>query len=151
MKRLSPTSRLSALALLLALPLTAGALEFRSVVPPKAVLFDAPSLQGKKLYVIGQGYPLEVIVNLGDWLKVRDNQGGLSWIEAKQLGNTRTLLIAKPEAELRQSADAASPLLARLQQHVVVGLVESAGNGWVKVKHRDGLVGYVAASAVWGL
>ena len=132
-------------------PGMASALDFRTVAVSKAVLYDAPSAQGKKLYVIGQGYPLEVIVNLGEWTKVRDNQGGLNWIETKNLGNTRTLLVTQDAAELRQSADTNASLVAKLDKDVVLDLVETAKGGWVKVKHRDGLSGYVLSTAVWGL
>jgi len=141
----------AALLLLALLPHMASALEYRAVSVPKAILYDAPSAQGKKLYVIGQGYPVEVIVNLGDWIKVRDNQGGLSWIDAKQLSNARTLLVTQTQSELRQSADASSTLLARLEKDVVVDYLEPAKNGWVKIKHKDGLTGYVPSSSVWGL
>ena len=133
------------------LPDLAAALEYRAVAVPRAILYDAPSAQGKKLYVIGQGYPVEVIVNLGDWIKVRDNQGGLSWIDAKQLTNARTLLVVQAQSELRQSADASSTLLGRLEKDVVLDYLEPAKNGWVKVKHKDGLTGYVPSSSVWGL
>jgi SH3-like domain-containing protein len=140
------------IGLLVALvPNMAFALEYRSIAPPKAVLFDAPSAQGKKLYVIGQGYPVEVIVNLDDWLKVRDHQGGLSWVEAKQLATKRTVLVTLNQAEIRQSADAASIVVCRAEKDVVLELLETAPNGWVKVKHRDGLTGYILATSVWGL
>jgi SH3-like domain-containing protein len=147
-----PRTKLWGLALLLALlPSVVSALEYRSVGTAKAVLYDAPSAQGKKLYLVGQGYPVEIIVNLGDWLKVRDNYGSLSWIEAKQLATKRTVLVTQPQVEMRQAADGTSPLLGRLEKDVVVELVEPAVNGWIKVKHRDGLVGYIPAASVWGL
>lgn len=133
------------------MPGMASALDFKTVAVSKAVLYDAPSAQGKKLYVIGQGYPLEVIVNLGEWTKVRDNQGGLNWIETKNLGTTRTLLVTQNAAELRQSADTNASLVAKLDKDVVLDLVEAAKGGWVKVKHRDGLSGYVLSTAVWGI
>jgi SH3-like domain-containing protein len=133
------------------LSITASALEYRSIAAPKAVLFDAPSAQGKKLFVIGQGYPVEVIVDLGEWLKVRDSHGGLSWVEAKQLVAKRTVLVTLNMAEIRQSADAASTLVFRSEKDVVLELLEPATNGWAKVRHRDGLTGYILATSVWGL
>lgn len=133
------------------LPITATALEYRSIGAPKAVLFDAPSAQGKKLFVIGQGYPVEIIVDLGEWLKVRDNHGGLSWVEAKQLVAKRTVLVTLNMAEIRQSADASSALVCRLEKDVVLELLEPATNGWAKVRHRDGLTGYILSSSVWAL
>lgn len=138
------------LCLLLVLsPLTVSALEFRSIAVPRAVLFDAPSAQAKKLYVIWEGYPVEIIVNLGDWVKVRDNQGGLTWIESRQLSPKRTVIVVQDNAEMRESADAAAPLVSRLQKDVVLDYLETT-SGWVRVRHRDGLAGYVQTTAVWG-
>ena len=145
-----PTKLLLVAALLL-MPMLASAVEYRSVAVPKAVLYDAPSAQGKKVFILGQGYPVEVIVNLGDWIKIRDAQGGLNWIEAKQLANKKTVLVKGGQADVRQAADAASALLGKVDKDVVLDVLESPVNGWVKVKHRDGITGYVLASSLWGL
>ncbi len=127
------------------------ALEYRAIQPSKAVLYDAPSTEARKLFAIGQGYPVEVIVNLGQWVKVRDNQGGLSWIELKDLSVKRTLLVVSPQAEIRQAADVSSPLVCKVDKDVVLDYVEPPKNGWVKVHHRDGLSGYVQVTSLWGL
>jgi SH3-like domain-containing protein len=124
--------------------------EYRTVNVPKAIVYDSPSAQGKKLYLLSQGYPVEVIVNLAEWVKVRDQQGGLSWIDAKQLSTQRTLLISSP-VEIKKTPELGGVVVARVEKDVVVDLLEPAKNGWVKVKHRDGLVGFVQTSAVWGL
>ena len=143
------TKSLLIVALFMLLPNLAAA-EFRAVSVPKAIVYDTPSAQGKKLYLLGQGYPVEVIVNLAEWVKVRDQQGGLSWIDAKQLSTKRTLLIISP-VEIKQTPEASGTTIARVEKDVVVDLLEPAKSGWVKVKHRDGLVGFVQTSAVWGL
>jgi SH3-like domain-containing protein len=143
------TSSLVAAAVLLLLPILATA-EFRAVNVQKAIVYDSPSLQSKKLYLLGQGYPVEVIVSLAEWVKVRDQQGGLSWIGANQLSTKRTLLILSP-VEIKQTPEVLGVVVAKVEKDVVVDLVEAAKNGWVKVKHRDGVVGFVQTSTVWGL
>jgi SH3-like domain-containing protein len=136
-------------ALFMLLPNLAAA-EFRAVSVPKAIVYDSPSAQSKKLYLLGQGYPVEVIVNLAEWVKVRDQQGGLSWIDAKQLSPKRTLLMIA-SADIKQTAEAGASSIGRLEKDVVVDLLEPAKNGWVKVKHKDGLTGFIQTSVVWGL
>lgn len=143
------TKSLLIAALLMLLPTLAVA-EFRAVNVSKAIVYDSPSAQGKKLYLLGQGYPVEVIVNLAEWVKVRDQQGGLSWIDAKQLSAKRTLLIISP-VEIKQTPEANGVIVARVEKDVMVDFIEPAKNGWVKVKHRDGLVGFVQTPSVWGL
>ncbi len=133
------------------LPLSAVALEYRSVAVPKAILYDAPSSSAKKILLLSQYYPVEIIVNLGDWIKVRDAQGSISWVEAKQLSSKRTVMVNINHAEIRQSAQASSALMATLEKAVVLEVVDlKLNNGWLKVKHRDGIVGYILISSTWG-
>jgi SH3-like domain-containing protein len=139
------------LCLLALMPMSALALEFRSVAVPKAILYDAPSSAAKRVLLLSQYYPVEVIVNLGDWLKVRDAQGGINWIEAKQLSNKRTVMVTASNAEIRQAADAASGLVATLEKDVALEVVDGKlNNGWLKVKHRDGVIGFILLSSTWG-
>ena len=133
------------------IPISALALEFRSVSVPKAILYDAPSNAAKKILLLSQCYPVEIVVNLGDWLKVRDAQGSISWVEAKQLSSKATVLVIVNRAEIRQGPDSASSLVATLEKDVVLEVVEAKlNNGWIKVKHRDGAAGYILISSTWG-
>ena len=132
---------------LLALP--AQALDFRSVGDQAAVLYDAPSARSNKLYVVSRGYPLEVIVAVEGWIKVRDASGGLAWIEAKQLTDKRTVMVKVPVAEVRVKPDDSAPVAFQAQQNVLLELVNVSG-GWIQVRHRDGGTGYVRAQQVWG-
>ncbi len=141
-----------AVALLLAvLPAAGWALEYRAVSAPRAILYDAPSAQAKKLFVVGQYYPVEVIVNLGDWVKVRDSRGDLAWIETRQLAPRRSVIVTAPQAEVREAADEAARLVFRVEKDVALELIETGTGGWAKVRHRDGLTGFVQISRVWGL
>lgn len=134
----------------LAFSFSALALEFRSVVLAKAITYDAPSKEASKLYILGGGYPVEVIVNLGDWIKVRDNQGGLSWVESKSLSAKRTVLVLA-KTDIKIAEDAASALVATVEKDVVLELLAGgANNNWVKVKHRDGVTGFVQVDKLWG-
>ena len=145
------TKSVIALITLMLTPALAAALEFKSVAVPKAVLYDAPSASAKKVLLLSQSYPVEIIVNLGDWLKVRDAQGGISWIEAKQLSGKRTVLVTAVNAEIRSEAAATSSLLATLEKDVVLEVADpKLSNGWLKVKHRDGVTGFILISSVWG-
>jgi SH3-like domain-containing protein len=130
---------------------SALALDFRSVDVPAAILYDSPSLQGKKLYLIRAQTPVEVILRLEGMAKVRDAEGTLAWIEARNLGERRTLVVTAPRAEIRQSDKPDAPVLAELDKWVVVDFLEAAAPGWAKVRHRDGATGYVRSTQVWGL
>lgn len=129
----------------------AAAAEFRSAVDEAVVLYDAPSTQAKKLLIVSQGYPLEVVVVLQGWVKVRDAAGTLSWVEASRVsGKQRTVMVKVPTAPIRQGADEKSPVVFQAQQNVVLELTEVAGN-WLRVRHRDGVSGFIRVSQVWGV
>ncbi len=129
----------------------AQAIEYRSIEAPAAILYDSPSQKGKKLYLIKAKTPVEVVVRLGEWIKVRDAEGTLAWIEGKLLSERRTLVVTAPRAELRQADKPDASVLLELDKWVGLDWLEPAAPGWVKVKHRDGVTGYVRVTQVWGL
>jgi len=128
----------------------AGAADFRSVAENAAVLYDAPSAKSKKLYVIGRGYPVEVVVVVENWTKIRDAGGALTWIEAKNLSEHRTVMVKVPLADIRQAAADNAPVAFQAEQNVLLDLVELTGTGWARVTHRDGQGGYIKLNLVWG-
>ena len=129
----------------------AGAAEFRAVADHAAVLYDAPSVKAKKLHILGRNYPVEVVVVVEGWTKIRDASGELSWIEAKNLTDRRTLMVTARLADVRQAADDKSPLVFQAEQNVLLDLVDLTGTGWARVTHRDGQSGYIRLNLVWGL
>ena len=136
--------------LLAAAASSAGAAEYRSVQENAAVLYDAPSRAATPLFVVQRNYPLEVIVNLDAWVKVRDHAGALTWIERKSLGDKRMLLVTNASAEARVRAEDGAPAAFVAAQNVVLELIEIAPNGWLRVRHADGASGFVRAAQVWG-
>ena len=100
----------------------APAADFRSIAENAAVLYDAPSTKAKKLYVIGRGYPLEVIVVVEGWVKIRDAGGELAWIESKVLSERRTVMVKMPLADIRQAADDHAPLVFQAEHSVLLDL-----------------------------
>ena len=128
----------------------ANAAEFRSVQENAAVLYDAPSRAAKPLFVVQRHYPLEVIVNLEAWVKVRDQAGALTWIEKKSLGEKRMLLVTAASAEARARPEDGAPAVFAAAQNVALELVEVAPNGWLRVRHADSTTGFMRATLVWG-
>ncbi|HEX5364775.1 MAG TPA: SH3 domain-containing protein [Gallionella sp.] len=128
----------------------AYAVDFVSVTEDNAILYDAPSLKAKKLFVVNRYMPFEQVVTLQDWVKVRDRSGGLYWIEARALGSKRYLFALPPLLDVHAAADFSAPVLFKVRQQVALERLESTGTGWIKVRHLDGETGYVRSSEVWG-
>jgi SH3-like domain-containing protein len=140
----------ASLLLVAAIALSGGAAaaEFQSA-GEAAVLYDAPSLKARPLFVLGRDTPFEV------WLKIRDATGTVAWIERKAVSERRTLIVRVPVAEVLAAPEANAPLVFKAEQNVVLELVDPAHvsntPGWAKVRHRDGQQGYVRIAQVWGL
>lgn len=129
----------------------AWALEYRSVAESGTVMFDAPSRKAKPLFLIARGTPVEVVVSLEGWIKVRDAAGDLAWLEKSALAEERMLIVTAASAGVRAQADDAAPLVFEADKDVLLELVEPAPPGWARVRHRDGQSGFVRANQVWGL
>jgi len=142
--------RAAALVLAALATQTVAAADFRSVQENAAVLYDAPSRAATPLFVVSRLYPLEVIVNLEGWVKVRDHTGALAWIEKKSLAERRTLLVTVAAAEARAKPEDGTPLAFTAAQNVALELVEVAPGGWLRVRHADGASGFMRANQVWG-
>jgi SH3-like domain-containing protein len=145
MKRLLPVFLFAA-----AFSVPAIAIEYRTV-DAATVLYDAPSQRGSKLFVIKRDTPVEVVVGLEGWAKVRDAEGGLAWIEKKFLAERRSVIVIADRAEVRQKADEGAPLVFEAEKNVALDYLETVPGGWVKVRHRDGSSGFVRANQIWGL
>lgn len=126
------------------------AIDYRSVGEP-AVLFDTPSDKGRPLFIVSTGTPVEVVVVLDKWVKVRDPGGAISWIESASLSPQRTLMVTAPNAIVRRAPDPGSEPVFEAVKDVVLELAAPPAAGWVQVRHRDGLAGFVRVTEVWGL
>lgn len=142
--------RLLLLPLALSMASAANALEFKSVGAEPAILYDAPTSKGRKLFVAPRGMPVEVVLTYGGWIKVRDAAGDLAWIEAKSLTSRRNLVVTTPGARVRTMADESAPVAFTADKGVLLELSDATAGGWVKVKHGDGTSGYIRATDVWG-
>jgi SH3-like domain-containing protein len=101
--------------------------------------------------VVPRGAPLEVVLAYGEWLKVRDVNGELAWTEAKGLSPKRNVIIKVPNLKIRATPDDSAATVFTADKGVLLELSENAAGGWIKVRHRDGLVGYVKQTEVWGI
>lgn len=143
-------------AAVLALPVRAA--DFRTTAEAPTVLYDAPSAKARPQFVFGRDVPLEVLVTVEGWTKVRDVAGTIGWIANKSLAERRVLQVRVPSAEVRAGPDDAAPIAFRASENVLLDLAEPAASpgstsspGWVKVRHHDGAVGFVRVSQVFGL
>jgi SH3-like domain-containing protein len=140
-----------AFSVLLAFAWPAAAAEFRSIAENGTPMYDAPSVRAKKLFVASRYYPVEVVINIDAWVKVRDQAGDLAWVEKKTLSEKRTVIVTAAVAEVRQTANDQAALVFQAQQGVALDVAEQPAGGWIRVRHAEGQIGYVKINQVWGI
>ena len=146
------------LAAALAVATVAGAAEFRATSDAATILYDAPSARAKPLFVYGRDVPVETLVSVEGWTKVRDASGTIGWIANRALADKRMVVVRAQMADVRANPEDSAPLAFRAEQNVLLELAEPATSatatatpGWVKVRHRDGQTGYIRVASVFGL
>lgn len=148
--RLLPLGLQVAAVLLFALVHPAWALEYRST-GRAALLYDAPSTTAGKVAVAGSGLPLEIVVDTEAWVKVRDPNGHLAWIETSALGGPKNVMVKVDISYIRQQPSFDADVVFRAARGVLLDLTSDAdAYGWLAVKHADGLTGWMPAYEAWG-
>lgn len=138
------------LVLGLALSSASARAQFRTVGAEPTVLYDAPSSKSKRMFILGAGYPVEVMVALEGWTKVRDAAGAIGWVEAQSLTSRRSVLVRAVVADVRAAADPGAKIAFRVARGVVLEWIETMPDGWVRVRHADAGQGFARAADLWG-
>lgn len=125
-------------------------LEYLSIADNAVVMYNAPSKKADKLYVASRYLPVEAVVRVEGWVKIRDSSGTLSWVEQKAVSKKRFVVVVVQQAQVFQKADINSTLVFEAQKNVVLEWLDTSASGWVKVRHRDGQTGFVKITQVWG-
>lgn len=128
--------------------------DFRQTSADATIAFEGPSAKATRQYLYSRGTPVEVVVQIEGWFKVRDAQGALAWVEKKALTDRTNVQIKSSTADALASPDVASPIVFRAENGVLLTLVTpqppNAG-AWAQVRHRDGQTGYIKLDALFGL
>ncbi|OGS94796.1 MAG: hypothetical protein A3H31_11405 [Gallionellales bacterium RIFCSPLOWO2_02_FULL_57_47] len=149
MKLLNPL-RSAALFVLLCGAGAVHAVDYVSVGDSSAILYDAPSIKAKKMFVVNRYMPFEQVVTLNSWVKVRDRSGGLYWVEKRALSSKRYVFALPPLLNVYAEPDFGAAQLFKVRQQIALEHLESTGTGWIKVRHQDGEAGFVRSTDVWG-
>lgn len=144
---LSP--RVIAVSLLALLTSGAHAVEYRSTARHGVIFYDAPADTSAKRFILSANIPLEVMSEQGEWVRVRDRDGTLSWIKKSDVSPRRFVQVNRL-SDVRQSADALSPVVFKVDRNVLLERLDASNTGWIKVKHRDGQTGHIRIEDVWG-
>ena len=139
-----------ALALLAASPAAQAGFDYVTA-GLAAILYDAPSIAAGKVAIVGAGYPLEVLVRTESWLKVRDHDGALLWIEAAAAQGKPAVMVTAASTYALEKPLPGAAARFRVTQGVSLEVLGPGGEpGWIKVRHPQGGDGYLNLRDIWG-
>lgn len=101
------------------------------------------------IWELGRGFPLKVIGSKGDWLKVSDFEGDSGWIYKKLTAKKPHLIVKKKRINVRSGPGSRYKLVGKANYGVVFKTIKSSKD-WVKVKHENGLTGWIKRDLLWG-
>jgi SH3-like domain-containing protein len=79
--------------------------------------------------------PVEILLELGDWRKIRDQDAVIGWVRAPSLWKRRSVVVRDADRTLRAQADNASAPVAVLKPGVVAHVHTCpAGGAWCEVE-----------------
>jgi len=120
-----------------------------SVAGRKINMRSGPGATYAVLWQLGQGYPLQVIETKGKWLKVTDFEGDVGWVHNNLLGREPHLIVKKERIDIRNGPGENYKITGKANYGVVFRTL-TRKKGWVKIKHEDGLEGWVQRDLLWG-
>ncbi len=153
------TKRISWIVLLLLLVAwsacgQASGMTMVSVAGEKVNLRKGPSAQSPIIWELGKGFPLRVIGSQGKWLKVSDFESDVGWIYKDLVSSKPHLVVkanknSKARSNIRSGPGVKYAIVGKAEYGVVFETLKR-GEGWVQVRHENGLTGWIKRSLLWG-
>ena len=136
---------------LAAVTAAAPAMLFASIGEKPAILYDGLSIKANKIFILSSFHPVEILVKLDKWTKVRAGGNAIGWMENSFLGDRRFVQVSGSTAEVRAAPNGSANIVFEAQRSVVLEAIGPASvDGWLPVRHRDGQAGFVRLTQVWG-
>jgi SH3-like domain-containing protein len=115
---------------------------------------EGPSKEHRTAWVFQRaGLPVEIIAEFDNWRRIRDAEGTEGWVLHSLLSGKRSAIVAPwrkgATHELRDDADKASPVVAKLESGVVVS-VRRCSNLNCRVVGK-GFDGFLDQKLLWGV
>ena len=128
--------------------------EMLSVNADSVNLRSGPGTNYEIKWEYGKGFPLQVVSTQGDWVKVSDFENDSGWIHKPLLSNKGHVIVKVFKNENKKINIRSGPgtnygIVGKAYYGVVFETLEQR-NGWTKIKHETGLVGWISRDLIWG-
>ncbi|GBE13610.1 SH3 domain-containing protein [bacterium BMS3Bbin14] len=106
------------------------------------------------LWELSNGFPLKVYRQSGQWLRVSDFEGTIGWVRRDMVNMSAHMIVkvnknSKKRINVRSGPGTKYRIVAKAYYGVVFKTLNKK-NGWVHVRHEQGVTGWVKRSLLWG-
>lgn len=108
-----------------------------------------PSLNYEIIWELGRGYPLMVTDSKGSWYKVKDFEDDQGWVFEPLTSRTPHVVVKKQLVNIRKAPGTKYKVVGKAEYGTVFRTIKRV-KGWIKVKHDNGLTGWIYRKLVWG-
>jgi SH3-like domain-containing protein len=117
-------------------------------------LRSGPGTKYSVKWKYGSGFPLRVLQEQGNWLKVEDFEGDTGWLFKKLTSRTGHMIVKvhknqDTKINIRSGPGTKYKIVGKAYYGVVFKPIKQQ-NGWAHVKHDTGLEGWIKRSLLWG-
>ncbi len=109
-----------------------------------------PSTKNEVKWVLGKGFPLQVVASKGKWLKVRDFENDVGWVYGPLTSATPHVVVKTRIVNMRSGPGKKYRVIGQAKYGVVFRVMKRSPQ-WIQVKHESGKSGWVSRSLLWGL
>jgi SH3-like domain-containing protein len=138
-----------AFCLLLLISGSARASAMVSVAAGGASLRSGPGDKHPVTWNLGAGFPLRAVEELGEWYRVEDFDGDSGWLRKEQAVREPHVIVKAERAEVRSGPSDRYRVVGKASRGVVFKVLK-VKEKWIKVRHADGLTGWVSRALTWG-
>lgn len=115
---------------------------------------SGPGANYEVLWELGNGFPLQVLLEKGDWYRVQDFEGAIGWVHKSVTSPTPHMIVkvyknTKKRINIRSGPGTKYRIVAKAYYGVVLKTITQK-NGWAQVEHEKGVTGWVKRSLLWG-
>ena len=109
---------------------------------------SGPGSNHKIIWEVEKYYPVVVLGSSGEWVKFSDFEKDQGWMHRSLLADIKTVITSRENCNIRSGPGTKYKIVMTVESGVPFKVLKTQGR-WMKIKHKDGLTGWIHASLVW--
>ena len=113
------------------------------------IIYDGPSTDSNPRYLLGKDYPVTIISETSQWLKVCLHDQTTGYLERRDVVPGNNVIVIRPTVLRSDPSDSGGRMFKAAPQLLLTSTGEPIG-GWLPIRHSSGSTGFVQLQDIWG-